>query len=369
MTGGDPFVSNYEFALAVVPAIAAGLAVIGMPGTGIAWLSVSMLYEMHMTQKLKTLKWGEEWGKWKNVIQHLYANSSRGFPSASGKVLAMWTSLNIVLNFYVLYRTNLNGIFFALWCYSFLVPATTWLARYNSGFPSASNYVEYRKDLIRPINLTIYALVLVNCFEWEKLPFFIVAIISTFGIEYLRRQVHYNNEFAAMLRHLEASNPVLGIIPFRKIVPNKNGIFTIQTSENLTREYDAITKDAELVEIAALAVFCATTRNRIRIRNIGLRDVKQLNFYSKNFVKAAQVYDPRRLPSCDDEDLAYIFLLHPIDGTSKRLAAQFAGWPDKEFADLKIKVDAMESLAAAQKTKIKTTITNFLSHRATSAEN
>lgn len=368
MTNSDPLVSNYEFSLVAVPTIAAILAAINAPTTAILWLFASAVHEMYIAHHKKRLVWGENWGKWENVIQHLYVNSSRGFPTSYQKILAMWTALNIVLNFYVLYRIQLSGIFFALWCYSFLVPAMVWMVLYNSGFPSSANYVEYRKDLIRPVQLTIYAIVIVNCIRFEQLPVVALAIASTFGIDYLRRQVHYNNEFQAVLQHLECSNPIPSELNFRRIVGCSKNNFPVITRDNRKLEYESIGNPPRTDELIAVAIFCATCRTKIRLRHIGFSDAKELNEYNVHYVKIAQLVDPNRLPTCDDIDLAYIFMLQPMGTVSKRLVAQFSGWQESEFKELSDRVNTMEHFTSEQKQKIQKNIALFLSSRTTSID-
>jgi len=331
MRNRDPFAAHYEFAIAVVYPTFSLL----FSGMGLEWLSIGVLayglaHEIFTLRKLETLEWGRKNGKWTNLFRFLYYHSSRGYRNYYSEAAGLLTSLVMTFNFYVIYEIGLFQVNFALWCYAFFTPSIIWFAKYNSGFPSAASFVEYRKAAIRPIIISIYVAITIQVaarltpVQWV---IYALAVLSTCLLEVIRQRVHYDNEFRSILKKMEESTIKLEtdhdeLQLHSTLLTNDNGYLVLAKGNQVI--YDVDSKDTMERSLIALALIVSTCNVKIRLRNIDWANrSKLIPFYVRHLRLIAGTYEFD--PTFDAEDIVFMF--------SENLPHQFfkESFPDIEF--------------------------------------
>jgi len=339
MRNRDPFAAHYEFAIAVVFPVSSFL----LSGMGLYWLSIGVLiyglaHEIVTLRKMETLQWGEKNGKWTHLFRYLYYHSSRGYHSYYSQAAGLLTSLVMAANFYVMYEIGLYQVDYALWAYGFMAPSAIWFFKYNSGFPSASSFLEYRKAAIRPIVLSIYAGITIQIaphlmpIQWV---IYGIAVVSTCLLEVMRQRVHYDSEFMSILQNLQKSTINLTgdhdeIQWHSTLLTNDGGYLAIAKGNQVI--YDVETKDLAERSLIALALIVSTCRVKIRLRNINFNGrSKLIPFYVRHLRLIAGTYEFD--PTFDAEDIVFMF--------SQNLPEQFFA---ESFTDIDFLMASYESI-------------------------
>lgn len=359
----DPLASHYEIAIAVVyPTLSFFFNHANQNWLSALFLMFGLAHEIMTLNKMETLQWGEQNGKWTNLFRHLYYHTSRGFTRHYEKFAVLLLSVVITLNFYIMYIVGLYQMNFALYCYGFLGSATVWFWKYRSGFPSADQFVEYRKQPIRPVTIAIYVGILVQL--WSRLSveqtiLYLFTAFCTCLLEVLRQRVHYDHEFAAILRKLEATRIKLdgdhNDLQFHNaLMRNAGGYVVFARGEQ--EIYDVDEKDIVRRSLIVLALIVSTCGIKVRLRNIdwNKNGAKLIPFYVRHLrlIAGAYNYDP----TFDAEDIVFMF--------SENVSQEFLreSFKDIEFLQEALSnIESFDELTVEQKQRGKTHMTQFFS--------
>jgi len=369
MGNKDPFAPHYEFAVALVyPALSMFFSGLGIWIMSVGILVYGLAHELITMYRSETLVWGQKNGKWTHLFRHLYYNKPHTRFDRSRSVQILLTSTTVMLNFYVMYSIGLRKVNFALWAYGFLAPSLIWVLKYNSGFPSKENFVEYRKQAIRPILISIYiAISWQIAFElnYTQLALYCAAMLCTFLLEIIRKRIHYGNEFGSLLGKLKESkiqlNPSHQHLQLHSVLYREDNCFTVVTPQGSLEQYQVPDKlDAASESAIALALISVTCGIRIRLRNIVWAGrYKLIPIYIEHARRAAARFLASDW-SLDDQDIVFLFS-QPV--AKEFLQQAFRSLKPEDISEILAQIDKMPELTEAQKQAGRIQLRDFNSAR------
>jgi hypothetical protein len=172
-----------------------------------------------------------------------------------------------------------------------------------------------------------------------------IAVATTCLLEVMRQRVHYDNEFASILKKMEESTIELDTdhdeLQLHSTLLTNNGGYLVLTKRGQVI-YDVDSKDSMERSLIALALIVSTCNVKIRLRNINWANRNKLiPFYVRHLRLIAGTYEFD--PTFDAEDIVFMF--------SENLPLQFfkESFPDTNFLQETFSsIDELE-LTAAQK--------------------